>query len=303
MGWKIKKAVSILLIISVWGMAAHAKVRFAVVEVHLSPGNDCRNAIRERMLKAEKKIRAMTCCLTDPEIIDELLAAKKRGVSIEVLAGDMNLDKYSEIEKLLKVKIPVRVHDKPGMMHHNVAIIDDKIVITGSYNWSVEASENCEDLLIIEDREIAAEYNNVFNRIFSEAKGAEDIKKSLLLEKQKRLAEKEKETKKKAGEQTDPAKRPPASAVRSRPRYVPRKGIEKPSGTVLFHDSGREYPYWANYSSKHLTRSAAIQALAQQFGETTAWVERNMGNSNNLADIHRSLVAAKMNSGAFTTYE
>ena len=202
---KIKKALAILVILCIWGAAADAKVRFAIIEVYFSPGNECRAAIKKKIMSAEKNIRVMTYCLTDSELIDELVGAKKRGVSIEVLAGDMNLEKYAKIEKLLKAEIPIRAHDSPGVMHHNVAIIDDKIVITGSYNWSVEASENCEDLLIIEDREMAAQYNDVFNRVFSGAKGAEDVKKALLLEKEKKLAEvkKEKEAQKQAAEKTE----------------------------------------------------------------------------------------------------
>ena len=59
-----------------------------------------------------------------------------------------------------------------------------------------------------------------------------------------------------------------------------------------FYDPSRTYPYWANATSHHMTRSAAIQALATQFGKSTIWVETNMGASNSLTQIHQNLAEA-----------
>lgn len=50
-----------------------------------------------------------------------------------------------------------------GIMHDKFAIIDDKIVLTGSYNWTVSANlRNNENLVVIKDKPIEKLYENEF---------------------------------------------------------------------------------------------------------------------------------------------
>ncbi len=51
-------------------------------------------------------------------------------------------------------------------MHHKVVIIDEEIVITGSYNFSRSAEErNDENIIIIYNAEIAQEFIKEFQRV------------------------------------------------------------------------------------------------------------------------------------------
>jgi phosphatidylserine/phosphatidylglycerophosphate/cardiolipin synthase-like enzyme len=55
-------------------------------------------------------------------------------------------------------------------MHHKFMIIDGKIVVTGSYNWSYSAEEkNDENLVVILSPNTAKLYETEFNRIWSQA--------------------------------------------------------------------------------------------------------------------------------------
>jgi phosphatidylserine/phosphatidylglycerophosphate/cardiolipin synthase-like enzyme len=52
-------------------------------------------------------------------------------------------------------------------LHHKFAVIDHKIVITGSHNWSEAANYgNDEALLLIDNPIIAAHYQREFERVF-----------------------------------------------------------------------------------------------------------------------------------------
>ncbi len=53
-------------------------------------------------------------------------------------------------------------------MHNKVMIIDDKVVITGSYNFSENAEANDENLLIFESTALAGAYNKYFNALFAQ---------------------------------------------------------------------------------------------------------------------------------------
>jgi phosphatidylserine/phosphatidylglycerophosphate/cardiolipin synthase-like enzyme len=55
-------------------------------------------------------------------------------------------------------------------MHHKVIVIDSQIVVTGSYNFTASAeTRNDENLIVIYDPAIAAQYLAEFRRVFSRA--------------------------------------------------------------------------------------------------------------------------------------
>ncbi|MFL6449982.1 MAG: phospholipase D-like domain-containing protein [Bryobacteraceae bacterium] len=58
--------------------------------------------------------------------------------------------------------------DKNELMHNKVMIIDDNVVITGSYNFSENAEANDENLLIFESATVARAYNKYFNALFAQ---------------------------------------------------------------------------------------------------------------------------------------
>ena len=62
----------------------------------------------------------------------------------------------------------------PRNMHHKVIILDGRIVIAGSYNFTGSAeNKNDENLLIFDNPELAAAFEAEFRRIFNRAAGAE----------------------------------------------------------------------------------------------------------------------------------
>jgi len=53
-------------------------------------------------------------------------------------------------------------------MHNKFAIIDNRILLTGSYNWTFSANNrNDENLMVIDDPEIIARYQNQFINLWT----------------------------------------------------------------------------------------------------------------------------------------
>jgi hypothetical protein len=65
---------------------------------------------------------------------------------------------------------------------------------------------------------------------------------------------------------------------------------------TLFYNPRRTQKYWASSESRHNTMEAAIIALADKYGRSPEWVKANMGNTNNLYQIHKNLTDSKLNS-------
>ncbi|HBY08896.1 MAG TPA: phospholipase, partial [Chloroflexi bacterium] len=109
---------------------------------------------------------------TSDPIAGALLERAAAGVEV---AGVFEESQYhantgGEFDRLAAAGLDVRLDGNPNNMHHKVFIIDGKIVVTGSYNFSRSAEErNDENTLIIHNPEIAAQYLVEFERVFQKA--------------------------------------------------------------------------------------------------------------------------------------
>ena len=63
----------------------------------------------------------------------------------------------------------------------------------------------------------------------------------------------------------------------------------KKADGLRFYDPRREYIYWTSKTDKHKTFQAAIAALAKKYDRPAAWIQSNMGQTNDLDQIHRNL--------------
>lgn len=56
-------------------------------------------------------------------------------------------------------------------MHHKFAVVDQSLVITGSFNWTTQAvNNNQENILFFENKSIAKKYVEEFNRLWNSFK-------------------------------------------------------------------------------------------------------------------------------------
>jgi phosphatidylserine/phosphatidylglycerophosphate/cardiolipin synthase-like enzyme len=56
------------------------------------------------------------------------------------------------------------------ILHHKVIIIDERTVITGSYNFTNSAErDNDENLVIVDDPNLARAYLDEFERVYAQA--------------------------------------------------------------------------------------------------------------------------------------
>jgi len=60
--------------------------------------------------------------------------------------------------------------DKNDFMHNKLMVIDDRIVVTGSYNFSENAEKNAENMIIIESPQVAKAYSAYFDALFAQYK-------------------------------------------------------------------------------------------------------------------------------------
>ncbi|MGC0372248.1 MAG: hypothetical protein DGJ47_000957 [Rickettsiaceae bacterium] len=128
--------------------------------VCFTPPSGCGSLIAQEITKARKTIHVQAYGLTSTAIINQLKAAKDRGVKVIVLLDGGGLSNNDPVIKELRAAGIESHFDKlPGIAHNKVMIIDKQKVITGSFNFTAAAdSRNAENVMLIEDPKIAELY-------------------------------------------------------------------------------------------------------------------------------------------------
>jgi len=137
-----------------------------VLGVCFSRTMNCSSLIGYWISRANESIHIMIYGFTLDHLSKALIDAVKRGVEVEVVVErESAYWRGSEYERLLQAGVDVKLDGNPYTMHHKVAIIDGKIVITGSYNWTWSAErKNDENVLILMSKSLAEKYEKEFQR-------------------------------------------------------------------------------------------------------------------------------------------
>ncbi len=120
---------------------------------------------------ARSSIRFMAFSFTHDALGEAVLARAKAGVDVRGIFETRGSEtEYSEMPRLYCAGVEVRQDGNPQTFHHKVFVIDDQLVFTGSFNFSQSADEsNDENLVIVANRDIAAQYLLEFERRWAEA--------------------------------------------------------------------------------------------------------------------------------------
>jgi len=137
-------------------------------QVYFSPAGGCQNAIIQELNNATQTIDIAMYTFTSREIAQELIKKKNNGIKIRiVLDKDQKVQSYSKSKYLINHGVEVRYHMGAGLMHNKFAIIDGKILITGSFNWTATAEQkNEENLLVISDINLIKKYQERFENLW-----------------------------------------------------------------------------------------------------------------------------------------
>lgn len=139
------------------------------IEIYFASENDVIGAILREINNAQSNIRFMNFSFTRDDMGDALMARANAGVDVQgVFETSGSETRFSEMPRLFCAGIDVRQDGNPGVLHHKVFIIDESVVVTGSFNFSDNAvNSNDENLVIIRDTDIATLYLDEFSRVQS----------------------------------------------------------------------------------------------------------------------------------------
>ena len=148
--------------------------------------------IKQKLKNANDSIDLALFVFSAQELADVLAQKQAEGVAIRALIDQsFAYRSYSELLDLLGQQLPdhrcmIEKGNKPwssplttagvpqvprgDKLHHKFAVIDNRTVITGSFNWSASAAHrNDETLLVIESPQLAAHFSREMDRLWESA--------------------------------------------------------------------------------------------------------------------------------------
>lgn len=127
--------------------------------------------ISTELSQAESSIYIAVAWLTNRDLFNILVDKAKSGVTVQLLLSNDEINQNSSLDfSRLKIgnSVAYLVGDgKSDLMHNKFCVIDRRVVMTGSYNWSYKAEKNNHENIVIttDDFELADQFIAQFKHI------------------------------------------------------------------------------------------------------------------------------------------
>jgi phosphatidylserine/phosphatidylglycerophosphate/cardiolipin synthase-like enzyme len=149
-----------LLFLSLVSCETHELQSLPPGEIYFSPHGGCTDAIVREIDAARATILVQAYSFTSTPIARALADARRRGVDVRaILDRSQRTEKYSSADFLQHAGIPVFIDAQHAIAHNKVMVLDGRVVITGSFNFTRAAEEsNAENLMVLRSTELAEKY-------------------------------------------------------------------------------------------------------------------------------------------------
>lgn len=134
----------------------------------ITNGTEIKQRIISEINIAKQCIYVAMAYFTDRDIAMSIVEAKNRNVNVDII---LSSNAQNETVKLMLKGAHISVHafetgDARGIMHHKFCLIDNRISINGSYNYSINAStNNVENITVSNDLTTYSQMQLEFERL------------------------------------------------------------------------------------------------------------------------------------------
>ena len=153
--------------------APHPKVAVAdgQLEFYFSPEDGINKYVVDAINAAKTRVVFMAFSYTDKFISQAMIDAHQRGVEVQGVMEAQNANGTGAVfTPLADAGIDILRDGNCYIMHHKTIIIDDSLVITGSYNFTKSAEKsNDENLLMIRSPQLATQVLAEYDRVRQQA--------------------------------------------------------------------------------------------------------------------------------------
>lgn len=131
-------------------------------------------ALKNNLKNAKKSIKIAVAWFTNNDLFNIVAEKQRQGVLIEILLADdiINFSHSAiDFQSLINDGAKISVTRFPNLMHHKFCLIDNRILMSGSYNWTKSAElRNYENIILSTELNLIKDFIQEFDRLkeFSE---------------------------------------------------------------------------------------------------------------------------------------
>jgi hypothetical protein len=139
-------------------------------EVHFK---NIKSIIIKELDEAKHSVDIAVAWITDREIIEAISNSVQRNITVRILSYDDKINGLTNFKKLYHKGASIRLSSK--LMHNKFCVIDSDKIISGSFNWTNNASYNKENITIFrDDNKLILDFQNEFKSLWDNCKSVED---------------------------------------------------------------------------------------------------------------------------------
>lgn len=140
-----------------------------MIKAHFS---NIRSEILKEIYSAEKSLKIAVAWFTNNELFEALLLKCKAKIPVEliIINDSINLRQFGlDFNLFINEGGVLFFGDTDNLMHHKFCIIDDKVLINGSYNWTYWAeTQNEENITILKNEiDVLKSFDEEFRKLIS----------------------------------------------------------------------------------------------------------------------------------------
>lgn len=136
--------------------------------------NDILKQLQNHLTYARQSVKIAVSWFTNYSLFKQLKQMRDDGIKIQLIINNdlinnggycLNFNELIDKEKGVEICLV----EYPHLLHHKFVIIDDNLLITGSYNWTRFSGKNYENMVVISDEAIVEQFCCEFDELVDNA--------------------------------------------------------------------------------------------------------------------------------------
>lgn len=143
------------------------------IESHFTPYEEVGPIVVAVIAKAQKSIYVADYTFTDAAVAQALIERKRAGVEVHVILDRSESRAVKKEQPIIEemesagIEVVIGTSERGAIMHNKFVVIDDIIVESGSFNYTPNANDQCNEVDIIKSAKRAQLFRSIWNKMYA----------------------------------------------------------------------------------------------------------------------------------------
>lgn len=144
--------------------------KYSSVEAYFN--TDILKHLQNSLELAKQSVKIAVSWFTNYGLYKQVGQMAEDGIKVQLIINNDRINNGGyclNFNELISKGVKVSLVEYPHLLHHKFVIIDDNLLITGSYNWTRFSGKNYENMVVINDQSVIEQFSNEFDELLENA--------------------------------------------------------------------------------------------------------------------------------------